>query len=149
VCNAQYQHLTCWQTWLAIFFLKFRNHGGTSAMVCNMRSAASMVSCCGIGTWLDMAANVATRPPSIDRKVSTTGCKDRSVPMRYHMCRRLSRAGHAINHGKGRRHICNSAEPDWDAEMSLFRKRSMKPNQMQTIRRLEEEVDIGKVPLLE
>lgn len=29
--------------------------------------------------------------------------------------------------------------------MSLFRKRSMKPNQMQTIRRLEEEVDIGKV----
>ncbi len=98
---------------------------------------------------LDMAANVATRPPSIDRKVSTTGCKDRSVPMRYHMCRRLSRAGHAINHGKGRRHICNSAEPDWDAEMSLFRKRSMKPNQMQTIRRLEEEVDIGKVPLLE
>ncbi len=33
--------------------------------------------------------------------------------------------------------------------MSLFRKRSMKPNQMQTIRRLEEEVDIGKVTLLE
>ena len=29
--------------------------------------------------------------------------------------------------------------------MSMFRKRSMKPNQMQTVRRLEEEVDIGKV----
>lgn len=43
------------------------------------------------------------------------------------------------------RHICNSAEPDWDSEMSLFRKRSLKPNQMETVRRLEEEVDIGKV----
>ncbi len=120
-----------------------------SAMVCHLRSAAFMASCYGIGSWLDMAANVATRPPSIDRIVSTTGCKDRSVPLRYHMCRRLSGAGHAYRHGKGRRHICNSAEPDWDAEMSLFRKRSMKPNQMQTIRRLEEEVDIGKVTLLD
>ncbi len=119
-----------------------------SAMLCNMRSAAFMVSCCGVGSWLDMAANVATRPPSIDRIVSTTGFKDCSLPLRYHMCRRLSRAGHSYKHGKGRRHICNSAEPDWDAEMSLFRKRSMKPNQMQTIRRLEEEVDIGKVTLL-
>ena len=108
-----------------------------------------MASCYGIGSWLDMVPNVATRPPSIDRVVSTTGFKDRSVPLRYHMCRRPSRAGRAYKHGKKRRHICNSAEPDWDAEMSLFRKRSMKPNQMQTIRRLEEEVDIGKVTLLE
>ncbi len=142
------QCLACLQTWLAIFFLKFRNYGGTC--VCNgllYAQAAFMASCCGIGSWLDMAANVATRPPSIDRIVSTTGCKDRSVPLRYHMCTRLSRAGRSYKHGKGRRQVCNSAEPDWDAEMSLFRKRSMKPNQMQTIRRLEEEVDIGKVTI--
>ena len=36
-------------------------------------------------------------------------------------------------------------EPDWDAEMSLFRKRTLSPNQMETLRRIEEEVDVGKV----
>ena len=39
------------------------------------------------------------------------------------------------------------APPDWDAEMSIFRKRTLKPSQLETIRHLEEEVDIGKVRL--
>lgn len=39
------------------------------------------------------------------------------------------------------------APPDWDAEMSIFRKRTLKPSQLETIRHLEEEVDTGKVSL--
>ncbi len=36
-------------------------------------------------------------------------------------------------------------EADWEEEMSLFRKRLQKPNQLETMRKIVEEVDIGKV----
>jgi hypothetical protein len=37
-------------------------------------------------------------------------------------------------------------EPDWDAEMQMFRERTMRPNQLETLRKAEElDVDIGKV----
>jgi len=38
-------------------------------------------------------------------------------------------------------------EADWEEEMSLFRKRLQKPNQLETMRKIVEEVDIGKVSL--
>ena len=48
----------------------------------------------------------------------------------------------------GRRFICRSGEeePNWDEEMSIFKKRTLKPNQLAALRRLEEEkVASGKV----
>lgn len=36
-------------------------------------------------------------------------------------------------------------EADWEQEMSLFRKRLQKPNQLETMRKIVEEVDLGKV----
>jgi hypothetical protein len=38
-------------------------------------------------------------------------------------------------------------EADWEQEMSLFRKRLQKPNQLETLRKIVEEVDTGKVRL--
>lgn len=35
-------------------------------------------------------------------------------------------------------------EADWEEEMSLFRKRLQKPNQLETMRKIVEEVDLGK-----
>lgn len=40
---------------------------------------------------------------------------------------------------------CALEEADWEEEMSLFRKRLQKPNQLETLRKIVEEVDIGKV----
>ncbi len=81
----------------------------------------------------------------MDRQCLTSAFKDRSVRSHFHMCKRLLRHSNSMNQRERHTHVCSSAEPDWDAEMSLFRQRTMKPNQMQTVRRLEEEVDIGKV----
>ena len=39
---------------------------------------------------------------------------------------------------------CALEEADWEEEMSLFRKRLQKPNQLETLRKIVEEVDIGK-----
>ena len=37
-------------------------------------------------------------------------------------------------------------EPDWETEMSIFKKRTLKPSQMEALRKLEEEkVDVGRV----
>ena len=38
-----------------------------------------------------------------------------------------------------------SADPEWDKAMSVFRSRKNKPNQLELLRRLEEESEIGKV----
>jgi hypothetical protein len=35
--------------------------------------------------------------------------------------------------------------PDWDAEMSIFKKRTLKPSQLATLRQIEGEASIGKV----
>ena len=79
---------------------------------------------------------------SLDRH--RTSCVYGRCKPHIHVCKRL--VGRDMLHRPVRyRHVCNSSEPDWDAEMSLFRKRTMKPNQMETVRRLEEEVDTGKV----
>ena len=54
-------------------------------------------------------------------------------------------------HGRRRQgHILRSTtsaleEADWEEEMSLFRKRLQKPNQLETMRKIVEEVDLGKV----
>lgn len=81
----------------------------------------------------------------LDRYRTSCGVWDRSAKRQQHMCKRLVNGETMLHRRAKYRHVCNSAEPDWDAEMSLFRKRTMKPNQMETVRRLEEEVDIGKV----
>ena len=40
----------------------------------------------------------------------------------------------------------NSEEPNWDEEMSIFKKRTLKPSQLEALRKLEEEkVDVGRV----
>lgn len=40
----------------------------------------------------------------------------------------------------------DSGEPNWDEEMSIFKKRTLKPSQLEALRKLEEEkVDIGRV----
>jgi hypothetical protein len=37
-------------------------------------------------------------------------------------------------------------EPDWEQEMSIFKKRTLAPSQMEALRKLEEEkVDVGRV----
>jgi hypothetical protein len=36
-------------------------------------------------------------------------------------------------------------EPDWDREMSIFKERTMRPNQLATLRELESKVSVGKV----
>ena len=55
-------------------------------------------------------------------------------PARHrHACRRM-RASRAAR-----------AAADWDAEMSLFRKRLSSPNQLATMRLLEAQVDVGRV----
>ena len=81
----------------------------------------------------------------LDRYRLPCGVRDRSVKRQQHICKRVVNRESILHRRAQYRHVCNSAEPDWDAEMSLFRKRTMKPNQMETVRRLEEEVDIGKV----
>lgn len=43
---------------------------------------------------------------------------------------------------------CHASEndPDWDTEMSIFKKRTLKPNQLEALRKLEEDsVSSGKV----
>ena len=50
------------------------------------------------------------------------------------------------------KHVCpvasSGVEPDWDAEMQTFRQRTMRPNQLETLRRAEEkDIDVGKVRL--
>ena len=44
-----------------------------------------------------------------------------------------------------RQHSVTCANADWDAEMSLFRKRLSSPNQLATMRLLEAQVDVGRV----
>jgi hypothetical protein len=44
-----------------------------------------------------------------------------------------------------RQHSIARASADWDAEMSLFRKRLSSPNQLATMRLLEAQVDVGRV----
>lgn len=40
----------------------------------------------------------------------------------------------------------DSEEPNWDEEMSIFKKRTLKPSQLEALRKLEEEkVDVGRV----
>lgn len=49
---------------------------------------------------------------------------------------------------QGRKVRCTTGaleEADWEEEMSLFRKRLQKPNQLETMRKIVEEVDLGKV----
>ena len=109
------------------------------ALTCAMTgSAASMCSC-----------GVIPRSPlqshSLDRPGSSCGAWSLCVKPHQRLCERLMGRGSMLDRPLRFRRVCNSAEPDWDAEMSLFRKRTMKPNQMETVRRLEEEVDIGKV----
>lgn len=39
----------------------------------------------------------------------------------------------------------DSEEPDWEQEMSIFKQRTMRPNQLATLRELESKVSVGKV----
>jgi hypothetical protein len=44
--------------------------------------------------------------------------------------------------------VDRDAEPDWEEEMSIFKKRSIKPNQLAVLRKIEEEkVDVGRVSI--
>ena len=55
--------------------------------------------------------------------------------------------GRAINGRKVRSTTSALEEADWEEEMSLFRKRLQKPNQLETMRKIVEEVDLGKVDI--
>lgn len=96
---------------------------------------------CGCGVLVRSSLQIH----SLDRHGSSYGVWNRSITLHQRVCKGLTGRESMLDRPVRYRHICNSAEPDWDAEMSLFRKRTMKPNQMETVRRLEEEVDIGKV----
>ena len=58
---------------------------------------------------------------------------------------------HRLHHSRHQKYRTNStnaddAEPNWDEEMSIFKKRTLKPSQMEALRKLEEEkVDVGRV----
>lgn len=45
----------------------------------------------------------------------------------------------------GRSKSKDEEEPDWDAEMSIFKQRMMRPNQLATLREMEAKVNVGKV----
>jgi hypothetical protein len=58
----------------------------------------------------------------------------RAYPIQPRQCR-----VHAKNDG-------HEEEPDWETEMSIFKKRTLKPSQMEALRKLEEgKVDVGRV----
>ena len=94
---------------------------------------------------VERLGRVPAHTPNSNLHMPSRGNKDHGVKPRYHICKRFVDRKTLSHMSMRQRLVCNSAEPDWDAEMSLFRKRTMKPNQMQTVRRLEEQVDIGKV----
>lgn len=54
-----------------------------------------------------------------------------------------------IKHRKCRVHAgkdVDEEEPDWETEMSIFKKRTLRPSQMEALRKLEEgKVDVGRV----
>ncbi len=52
--------------------------------------------------------------------------------------------GRASKGRKIRSTVSALEEADWEEEMSLFRKRLQKPNQLETMRKIVEEVDLGK-----
>jgi hypothetical protein len=68
-------------------------------------------------------------------------------------CRPMHHKKHVAEHrASSRRYFgsirCNASDedPDWDAEMSIFKKRTLKPNQLEALRKLEEEsVSSGNV----
>ncbi len=61
-----------------------------------------------------------------------------SIRQPYHVHCRQFRA-HA---GKD----ADDEEPNWETEMSIFKKRTLKPSQMEALRKLEEDkVDVGRV----
>ncbi|KAL3150580.1 hypothetical protein ABBQ32_000390 [Trebouxia sp. C0010 RCD-2024] len=101
----------------------------------------SIATMCGCGVQL----RSPLQTHSLDRHGSSCGARNRCFKPHQRLCARHMGRGSMLDRPVRHQHVCNSAEPDWDAEMSLFRKRTMKPNQMETVRRLEEEVDIGKV----
>jgi len=53
--------------------------------------------------------------------------------------------GVSRRHGPIEPEFRTHAGPNWDNEMSLFRKRVNSPNQMETMRKIEAEVEVGKV----
>ena len=111
--------------------LSFCAHG---RFICDLQLAQTV---CGMSS---VHAHCCLHSSALSR-----GVADHCFRTHQYVYRRQLRHGNVCNRHTRRQHTCCSAEPDWDAEMSMFRKRSMKPNQMQTVRRLEEEVDIGKV----
>lgn len=49
--------------------------------------------------------------------------------------------------GRAAFRVRSGAEPNWDDEMVLFRKRANSPNQLETLRKLEADVEVGKASL--
>ena len=69
----------------------------------------------------------------------------------YSSCRQEYVPGQQIHRRQRRlcrKRVVASAQteaPDWDAERAVLRKRTLKPNQLETLRKFEEEVAIGAV----
>ena len=63
---------------------------------------------------------------------SQAGCKHAPVRVHRHCRRQCTRA--------------SIDATNWDAEMSIFKQRIQKPNQLETLRNIEATMDIGKVP---
>ena len=62
---------------------------------------------------------------------SQAGCKHAPVGVQRHRRRQCTRA--------------SIDATNWDAEMSIFKQRIQKPNQLETLRNIEATMDIGKV----
>lgn len=73
---------------------------------------------------------------NVDRLVGVPVCPARRGPSRP--CRQGRSLAVASS-------VDDDTVPDWDAEMTLFKKRITKPNQLSTLRRILAQADTGKV----
>ena len=110
---------------------------------------ACFAICGGQGTLrVDMQAAMSGRPPLATRRPA--GC----LGWRRHSSHALALSPRAAQRSRVARHGAAGRpraeagaepEPDWDAEMSIFKKRTLKPAQLETLRKLEEQVEVGRV----
>lgn len=67
-------------------------------------------------------------------------------PLRLLVHSGYARRGHARNQNRPRAQESSEGEPDWEAEVALFKQRTMKPSQLEVQRKIElEKVDVGRV----
>lgn len=65
-----------------------------------------------------------------------------TAPRKQCHSKRLPSIGRVLHVVKAR---LGDEEPDWEKEMSIFKQRTMRPNQLATLRQLESKVNLGRV----